>query len=125
MAMNDPTGGPDPAAGAPAPHSDSFPREYVEKIRREAAGWRTKYQALEGQAQGQVKQQNEVKPLKLALGLTNVAHAQGVDVDLAEFLLRKAGQFDDLDPDADNFTQTLSERVDNLMAQHPTQLRPS
>ena len=119
MALNadDPAlGDPGAAAGGPEPQWDPKTRAYIENLRREAAGFRTENKALKSQ------QNTELRAARLYLALTRAAHAQGVDVDFATFLLSKSGWLAAQDPNSEAFGEALRDRLDSLVAENP-QLR--
>src|SRR5437899_3318872 len=108
-----------PPSDPAKPQWDPPTRTYIEQLRQESAGHRTRNKTLESQnqvLQAQLKAASgaqEIRSLKLTNALLRTGSA---DPEMLEFFLRKEGKWDDLDPeDAD----TLKDRVDDLLGRRP------
>jgi hypothetical protein len=116
----------DPAlepGGAEPSRQETFSRGYVEELRRESAGHRTKNKELEARATAAEQKAGsadaEIKNLRLSVALTEEAMTMGIKPSQAKFYLHEAGQWDDLDPAGKDFRQTLHDRLDSLRAENP------
>jgi len=116
MGMNPDDLGEPPASGADPSRPEMFPRSYVEQLRAENAQHRTRNKQLETQITKLSDSAAQIRDLKLSNALLKHGAA---DPELTEFLLRKAGKWDDLDPQADDFAETLGDRVDELIRERP------
>jgi hypothetical protein len=115
MAVNNPT---DPDPSAEPPDFADLPQatqDYIKSLRREAAGNRVENKTLKNQLKA-VSGADEIADLKRVNGLLKHGVA---DVEVTEFLLRKAGKWEDLDPQADDFAETLGNRVTELIRERP------
>ncbi len=105
----------DQTPGAPPP--ETFPREYVEELRREAGNARTKLKAAEAKlaAGGGEEKDATIKGLKTQLALKGNRH--GVDPQIAAYMLRE--KLTAFDPDGEDAGETLDEWMDGLVGEHP------
>jgi hypothetical protein len=120
---------------------ESFDRSYVEKLRQEAAGHRTKHQAAEKRIQDILKAagietpgdapapeavqaqfgklQAQIKDLKISGALSEQFVKHGVKPVLAKAMLQSQGILTDLDPDDAEFTKTLSGAIKKMADDYP------
>lgn len=149
----EPTATEAPPAAPPAPPAEPaappaepkmFDEEYVQKLRKEAADYRTKYQQSKSEreatlasiskalglgeeepldpkklAEQLTASQREIRELKTSHAVLDAARKYGADVDLLVPYLRGSSALDGLDPASATFGKDLSELVKNLVEKNP------
>src|SRR5437762_9737810 len=103
MAVNNP----DPNAEPNADPSLTFSLEYVQSLRKESAGYRTRAKVLEGQLAKMGDAPATIRRLSVDLAL---AQRGDVDPKLTKFFLSEEGQLDDLDVSVEGWQDVLNDR---------------
>jgi hypothetical protein len=135
----------EPAAPAvpPAPVAtpETFDRAYVEGLRKEAAGYRTRLATSEKQRADILKAagietpgdtpapdavqtefgklRTQIKDLKVSNALTDMFTKHGVKPVLAKAMLQSQGTLASLDPDDAEFSKTLSGAIKKMAEDYP------
>jgi hypothetical protein len=112
---NDPTLTGAPGAGGDVGHEPGrvFSAEYVQQLRRENAGYRTKVREMESRIG------SENRALRIDLALHQSKDLAGLDLRYIKFLLAEEKALDNLDPNAPDFRERLDEKLSDLLGRRP------